>query len=364
MRTLAPPKSLVARLILTIPLLVACISPSIARAQLTTDQLYFGVGRRVVVHVGVPESSFAEPSIKLFDAGSLETLSTAPAAKGRVDLASLFPMLWSDKPEQVMLAQLYLDGVAHGAPLVIQPLMTPNTAKRVDPTSLRVSEGENSVVMFHDELRDARQAQGQEPDENDKQVFSGVRVYVEREAVFQTSAGEIVFRLRPDAAPNTVFNFMHLIEGGFYTSIIFHRVKATLDDGRPFVIQVGDPSGTGYGGPGYNIDLEDSSLPHDFGVLSMARSADPNTNGSQVFVGLSREGTSFLDGRYTSFAQAVAGTDTILKIAEAPVDANDRPLDPPILERAFLRDAPPIPDRITPITRDDAGRFEKAQPDR
>lgn len=345
-------------------LLLLFLAPTLAQAQLSPDQLYFGVGRRVVVTVGVPEGHFAEPSIKLFDATTLKVLASSPAAKGRVDLASLFPMLWSDKPEFVMLAQLYLDDKAHGPPLVIQPLITPNTAKRVNPSSLAPSESDTAIVMFEEDIRASREAQGQAPNEDDERVFSGVRVYVEREAVFQTSVGEIVFRLRPDAAPNTAFNFMHLIEGGFYTSIIFHRVKATLDDGRPFVIQVGDPSGTGFGGPGYNIDLEDSPLMHDFGVLSMARAPDPNTNGSQVFVGLSREGTSFLDGRYTSFAQAIAGADTIIKIAGVPVDANDRPLDPPILERAYMRDAPPIPNRTMPVTRETAGQFEPVTQDR
>lgn len=349
---------------ISLTFLIASVMPAYAMAQLTPDQLYFGVGRRVVVTVDVPEGSFAEPSIRLLDAATLDEIAVAPAAKGRVDLASLFPILWSEKPEQVMLAQLYLDTEAVGAPLVIQPLVTPNTARRVDPSSLRISEDENSVLMFHDEIRDSRQAQGQEQDPNDKDIFSGVRIYVEREAVLQTSAGDIVFRLRPDAAPNTVFNFMHLVEGGFYTSIIFHRVKAVLDDGRPFVIQVGDPSGTGFGGPGYSIDLEKSPLGHDFGVLSMARAADPNTNGSQVFVGLSREGTSFLDGRYTSFAQAVAGAEAILAVAGVPVDADDRPLDPPMLVRAYLREAPPIPERAMPVTRDDAGRFVPSEPDR
>jgi peptidyl-prolyl cis-trans isomerase B (cyclophilin B) len=96
----------------------------------------------------------------------------------------------------------------------------------------------------------------------------------------------------------------------------------------------------------------------------MARGVDPNTNGSQVFVCLSKEGTAFLDGRYTAFAQAVSGADAILKIARVPVDANDRPLDPPMIERAYLRDAPPITDRLRPVTREDAAAFTPSEPDR
>ncbi len=343
--------------------LLFCSPP--ASAQLTPDRLYSGVGQRVVVLVSVPEDSVAEPSIRLFDASTLKEIARAPAAPGRTDLASLFPLLWTQKPHGVMLAQLYLDDRAVGAPLVVQPLVTPNTARRVDPRTLAVSEAEDAEVIFDDDRRASLEAQGRPVSEEDsKIVFSGVRVYVEQEAVLKTSKGEIVFRLRPDAAPNTAYNFMQLVQGGFYTNIIFHRVMAALADGRPFVIQAGDPSGTGSGGPGYAIDLEKSTLPHDFGVLSMARAADPNTNGSQVFVCLSREGTSFLDGRYTSFAQAVSGADAILKIAAVPVDANNRPLDPPMIERAYLRDAPPISERVAPVTRDDAGVLTPSEPDR
>ncbi len=335
-------------------------------AQLIPEQLYYGVGRRVVVHVEVPEDAIAEPSIKLYRMSDFELLETVPAARGRTDLASLFPILWRDKPHDVMLAQLFLNDQAWGAPLVLQPMVTPNPAVLVNPSTLALSESRDGEVMFEDERQESLRAQGrtQQDEEESRRVFSGLRVYVEQEVVLKTTAGEIVFRLRPDVAPNTAYNFMHLVSGGFYANVIFHRVREELDDGRRFVIQMGDPSGTGFGGPGYNIDLEQSTLPHDFGVLSMARANDPNTNGSQVFVCLSREGTSYLDGRYTSFAQAVSGTDAILKIAATPVDSNDRPLDPPMIERAFLRDAPSIQDRMPPVTQDDSGTFEPGTPDR
>jgi peptidyl-prolyl cis-trans isomerase B (cyclophilin B) len=349
---------------LIVVLLLAC-SSSTLWAQLTPERLYFGLGQRVVVLVGAPEDSMAEPSIVLYDAGTLDELARASAAKGRCDLSSLFPMLWAEKPERVMLAQLYLDDRAFGAPLVLQPMVTPNPATRVDPKTLAVSEAEDAEVIFDDDRRESLAAQGRPMSEEDNErVFSGLRVYIEQDAVVQTSMGEIVFRMRPDAAPNTAYNFMHLVQGGFYTNIIFHRVVAELADGRPFVIQVGDPSGTGSGGPGYSIDLEKSTLAHDFGVLSMARAADPDTNGSQVFVCLSKEGTSFLDGRYTSFGQAISGADVILKIARVAVDANDRPFDPPMIERAYLRDASPIPERAKPVTREGVAETPSDGPDR
>ncbi len=339
---------------------------SILQAQLVPDRLYFGVGQRVVIHVQAPDDFLGELTITLHEPRTGAVLQSAPAARGRVDLTSLFPMIWAEKSDQVVLAQLYLDADALGSPLVIQPMVSPNVATRVDPATLKVSEDPSAVVMFDDDRRASEFAKGQiDSPEREDVVFSGLRVYVEQEVVMETSVGEIVFRLRPDAAPNTAYNFMHLVQGGFYTNIIFHRVVAKLADGRPFVIQVGDPSGTGSGGPGYMIDLEQSTLPHDFGVLSMARAADPNTNGSQVFVCLSREGTSFLDGRYTAFAQAVSGAQVIDTIASVPVDANDRPLDPPMILEAFTRDAPSIPDRPEPISaRDRPAEPTEQRPDR
>lgn len=348
----------------TLALLLLPLFTLIANGQLIPDRLYHGVGQRVVVLVSTPENQTAEPSIKLHDASTLKVIATAPAARGRADLSSLFPMIWSEKPERVLLAQLYLNDRALGAPLVLQPLVTPNIATRVNPTTLAVSEADDAVVIFEDDRLASQNAQGGAQPAEREVVYSGLRVYVEQQAVLQTSKGEIVFRLRPDAAPNTAFNFMHLVQGGFYTNIIFHRVVDTLPDGRPFVIQVGDPSGTGSGGPGYMIDLEKSTLPHDFGVLSMARAADPNTNGSQIFVCLSKEGTSFLDGRYTAFAQAVSGSEAILDIARVPVDADDRPLDPPMIERAFLRDAPPVSERMMPVTREGVALPVSNEPDR
>ncbi len=359
-----PIAALYARVLLITFVLVA--TSTTLFAQLSPDRLYFGVGQRVVIHVEAPDDFLGELTIKLHDPRTLTVLHSAPAARGRVDLTSLFPMIWAEKSDRVVLAQLYLDSDALGSPLVIQPMVSPNVATRVDPATMKLSEAREATVIFDDDRRASQFAKGEiDSPEREDVVFSGLRVYVEQEVVFETSAGEIVFRLRPDAAPNTAYNFMHLAQGGFYTNIIFHRIVAKLDDGRPFVIQVGDPSGTGSGGPGYMIDLEKSTLPHDFGVLSMARAADPNTNGSQVFICLSKAGTSFLDGRYTAFAQAVSGAQVIRTIASAPVDANDRPLDPPMILEAFTRNAPPIPDRPGPISeRDLPAKPTEQLPDR
>lgn len=314
-----------------------------AWGQLTPERLYYGVDQRVPVRVDAPDGFVGELTIRLHEFATGEVVAEAAASEGRADFASLLPVLWSDEaPRVTLLAQLYGNEAAIGAPMVVQPLLTPNTAMLVDPVSKQPSMDPRAEPAFEDERLPVLKRQGLVESGEREVTHSGLRLYVEREVVIETSAGEMVYRMRPDAAPNTVFNFLHLVEGGFYTDVIVHRVVAALPDGRPFVIQFGDLSGTGSGGPGYATDLERSSLKHAFGVLSMARSADPNTNGSQVFVCLSREGTSFLDARYTSFAEAVSGADVIRAIASVEVDTDDRPVEPPVVTRAYVRDAPAI----------------------
>ncbi|CAE7755041.1 cyp9 [Symbiodinium sp. CCMP2592] len=350
----------VIRLLSALLVFLAIITPTMA--QITPERLYYGVGQRVIVNIEVPEGFFGEITVRVYDPIAQEWTHEAPAASGRVDLTSLLPYLWETKPQTVSYAQLELDGTPTGAPLVLQPLVTPNRAKLVDATTMALSEDPRGAVVFEDKRLPALQGQGKSESGLRQVTFSGLRVYVDQEVVMKTSAGDIVFRMRPDAAPNTAYNFLHLSDGGFYTNIIFHRIVAALPNGNPFVIQVGDLSGTGSGGPGYMIDLEDSSLPHDFGVLSMARDSDPDTNGSQVFVALSREGTAFLDGRYTAFAEAVQGAQVIREIAATPVGAEDRPMDPPMLLSCTTRDAPPIQDRLPALSTLEQSPAEQ-QPD-
>jgi peptidyl-prolyl cis-trans isomerase B (cyclophilin B) len=138
-----------------------------------------------------------------------------------------------------------------------------------------------------------------------------------------------------------------------------HRVVAALANGSPFVIQAGDPTGTGAGGPGYNFDLEKSTLPHDYGVVSMARSSDPNSNGSQFFICLSRSGTAFLDGRYTAFGEAVRGADAITAIKDVEVGQNDRPVDPPLINSARTVPAPPFGTGQAPIEEPVDGEVDR-----
>ena len=131
--------------------------------------------------------------------------------------------------------------------------------------------------------------------------------------------------LYPEIAPNTVNNFISLIQKNFYDGVIFHRVI------RGFMLQGGDPEGTGMGGPGYHIKGEFSNngfkndLKHTPGVLSMARTMIPDSAGSQFFI--MHQTSPHLDGEYAAFGKVIEGMDIVNKIAEMPTDYRDRPLE-------------------------------------
>lgn len=140
---------------------------------------------------------------------------------------------------------------------------------------------------------------------------------------FETTAGTITAELYPEIAPNTVNNFISLINKGFYDGLIFHRVI------KGFMIQGGDPDGVGTGGPGYSIKGEfaingvENDLKHTAGVLSMARSMMPDSAGSQFFI--MHKAAPHLDGAYAAFGKVIEGLDIVDKIANVPTDYNDKP---------------------------------------
>jgi len=309
-----------------------------AAGQLTPDRTYFGVDRPVPMTVVVPAGSTGDPVIEIFMPGSKEAKATAPVAAGSINLASLFPTLWSEKSESVQYAQLKVGDTRIGSPVVLQPLL---------------------------DSPPARGGQGRPTFPPRQGAYSGIRAYSDKFVEFTTTVGTITFRLRPDQAPNTVWNFRSLIEGGFYTDIVFHRIMGSQPGKPGFMAQVGDPTGTGSGGPGYNIDLENSKLPHDFGVISMARTGDPNTNGSQVFVCFSREGTNFLDGSYCAFGQAVGGADAIVKLDQTPTETSpsgesSKPKDPaPRITSAKMVDAPPFGQEPAAVKAAEAPKAER-----
>ena len=145
----------------------------------------------------------------------------------------------------------------------------------------------------------------------------------------------ITAELYPEIAPQSVYNFVHLVQDGFYDGLIFHRVIPG------FMIQGGDPQGTGMGGPGYSIKGEfarngfrQNNLRHSRGVLSMARSMMPNSAGSQFFIMHAK--APHLDGDYAAFGMVLEGMDVVDQIASTPTGFQDRPVQEQRIKRATV----------------------------
>ncbi len=144
------------------------------------------------------------------------------------------------------------------------------------------------------------------------------------------NGGVVEMELYPDIAPNTVCNFIELANSGFYDGLIFHRCIEN------FMIQGGDPEGTGMGGPEYSIAGEftnngfENNLSHTTGILSMARSQDNDSAGSQFFITVAD--STFLDGEYASFGKVISGMETVNGIVAKETDANDKPLEDQIIK--------------------------------
>jgi dolichyl-diphosphooligosaccharide--protein glycosyltransferase len=147
-------------------------------------------------------------------------------------------------------------------------------------------------------------------------------------ADIDTTQGNIKIQFFPNEAPNHVQNFINLAKKGFYDGTVFHRIV------KGFVIQGGDPTtkndsnkgAWGTGGPGYEINGEFNNISHARGIVSMARSADPNSAGSQFFIVLNN--SKFLDNQYTVFGNVTQGMDVVDKIANLPTNSMDQPLNP------------------------------------
>jgi cyclophilin family peptidyl-prolyl cis-trans isomerase len=333
-------------------------------AGLTPRRTYVTQGQPIPTDVELSDPE-AEARLDLYEPGQSGALASAPASEGRVDLNAVFPSLRehfrrthgvrpvkelsdaeaSGLPEGavvknlgpgVRFVQLFEKGVPRGGPVVIIPMFNPPQAVLMNPQS-RV------IWSIDPDTRrppfDPRQGEIRFVPALDA-ASGGCIVVPAHHVILDTTAGEIEFRLRYDIAPHSCRHFEELVVGGMYTDAPFHRMIPQLPGGAACLVQFGDPSGGGEGGPGRAIDLEPSTMPHDFGVLSFAHGPDPNTNGSQVFICLSREGTKFFDGSYTTFAECVRGAEVILKLAQTKV-RGETPIDPPRVLEARLVPAPP-----------------------
>ena len=149
-------------------------------------------------------------------------------------------------------------------------------------------------------------------------------------ATLHTNHGPIELELHDADAPKTVENFRKLAAGGFYDGVTFHRVI------RDFMIQGGDPTGTGTGGPGYTFEDEFNEHKVERGALAMAN-AGPNTNGSQFFI-VTTDAAPWLDGKHTVFGRVTGGMDAVDSIERTDTDAQDKPREPVVIERVELAD--------------------------
>ena len=154
------------------------------------------------------------------------------------------------------------------------------------------------------------------------------------EITLDTSAGPIRLAFDPDVAPGHVRNMVALAESGYYDGGCFHRVI------KGFMIQGGCPQGTGTGGPGYTIPAEFNRTPHEPGVLSMARTSDPNSAGSQFFICLER--VPHLDNQYTAFGRTAdkASLDVVKAIGHVKTGGGDRPVEPVVIKKATVSKKP------------------------
>jgi peptidyl-prolyl cis-trans isomerase B (cyclophilin B) len=330
---------------------------------LDTEWLYHPVGRSVIIEVEAPETAAALSLVLMNHEGNLHT-EPVEVTPGPIDLARAMPDIW--RLRRAAYLQLLAGEEPIGTSLVLQPMLSrlvPQVEEAVNPNGIHYTR----IVGWRDETAsdpappEGAEVEVDEPDEGGggdleppedpwlanqdpgDRLATGLRIYPERDVVLHTSAGSIRIALRPDEAPNTAWNFLQLCRGGFYRDIAFHRVVPLTRNGEPFVIQAGDPTRTGSGGPGYWLPIEPSRLAHDFGVISMARDVDPDSAGSQFFICLSRAGTARLDGHYCAFGMAVEGGETIHAIAgvELADVAAGRPVAPPVIDAAEPVPAPP-----------------------
>lgn len=310
----------------------ALIFAAVAHAQITPARMFCPADGPIPVRIDEPRdgavprppAELPEPvamEVELIRASSSEVIDRRTVLPGEADAAALFPRIWSDREHGALYLQLRAQDRRVGSPLVLTAMLaSPPYAPRTD---------RSGAPMFP-------------PPDRRTPVYCGVRVEPLRHLVFETTRGEMRFALRPDAAPATVWFFSRLVEGGLYDGTPFHTVASLRPGAEPDFVQGGDPTGTGKGGAGMMIDLEETPLPHVFGTLSMARAADPNSASSQFFICTGGPAAATLNNRYAVFGQLVGGAETLRALAASPVGPDNRTIDPPRVVAARLVDAPPF----------------------
>lgn len=351
--------------------------PSNSVAPLTPSRLYARIDGPVRMNASAEANkAAAADAIDLFEADGVTLIASAPMPTGAFDLAAVFPSFWRMDPPALRYVQARKGERPVGAPIVVEPLLTRPafvdgwSAQILAAFDRRDNEALRLLMGLGDGARQGlRSAAESRTAASNPVVWSGVRAYVDHRVVLKTSAGDITLELRPDAAPATAHRFLTLVRDGFYDGTGFHRVIAQDALGRPYLVQAGDPTNTGAGGAGERIAFEPSTLPHDFGVVSMARHpSDPNSASGQFFICLSRDACAELDGRYTSFARVVDGHELVRTIAAAPTTSArpgdprapaDRPIELVVIERALAVPAPPIARAAAPVIEQGPDEVER-----
>ncbi|HIB50352.1 MAG TPA: peptidylprolyl isomerase [Phycisphaerales bacterium] len=307
-------------------MLVPILTTILATQLLTPLHTYNNEKSGILVNLKLGEE-FEVAQLVLLDHENNQLAPPVTVTAGTHDLLRRIPAI--KELQEAAWVQLYIMHIAVSSPLVIQPLTSREVPIVEDALRPDGETAYRKIVGWEDEA---------EEDDLETPFVSGWRVYVDQDAMIETSEGTIRISFRPDAAPNTVWNFRELAKGDFYQNTTFHRIVPMTNKGHPFVIQGGDPTGTGSGGPGYWLPIENSDLPHDFGVISMARAGDPDSAGCQFFFCLSRLGTARLDGQYCSFGETIEGEEVIRKIAALPLadPATGKPVKPPIIQSIRL----------------------------
>ncbi len=273
-----------------------------------------------------------------------EVLGMAKDVQGRVNLLEVISGI--DSLDRAAWLQLVQGDHPLGPPIVIQPIREPPPVRTTRATRPNSTATFTKIIGWGDQPLDADDPTIDEERKSwiagDPPIISGFKAYIDMDVLIRTDHGEILVALAPDEAPSTAWNFRTLARDGFYDHSGFHRVVPSDREGKPFVIQGGDPTLTGNGGPGFALALEPSTLPHEYGVISMARADEPHSAGSQFFFALGREGTARLDGQYCSFGYAVSGSRAVDSIAATPIAdiAEGRPANIPVILTMQLVTAP------------------------
>jgi peptidyl-prolyl cis-trans isomerase B (cyclophilin B) len=287
---------------------------------------YNGISNGIVVQVELPEGEdIGHLVLRNYDGQQLS--NPTPVTKGTHNLVARVPEIKNIK--SAVWIELLIGGEPVGESLVVQPLASRDVPVVEEAFSPDGKATYTKIVGWKNEA---------EEDGIEGRFISGWRVYVAKDILIETDRGNIRVAMRPDVAPNTVWNFCELAAGGLYQNTTFHRIVPLSSKGHPFLIQGGDPTGTGIGGAGSWLPIENSSLKHEFGVISMARAGDPDSAGCQFFLCLSREGTARLDGQYCSFGETVNGKEVINLIAEVPLrdPSTGEPMNPPQIHSITL----------------------------